>query len=52
MKTKHLYISLIAAFLLIAVVAGCICIHQSQDARTSADAFNENIESLTDTNLV
>lgn len=41
MRTKHLYISLIAAFLLIAVVAGCICIHQSQDARTSADAFNE-----------
>lgn len=41
MKTKHLYISLIAAFLLIAVVASCICIHQSQDARTSADAFNE-----------
>ena len=41
MKTKHLYLSLIAAFLLIAVVAGSICIHQSQDARASADTFNE-----------
>ena len=41
MKTKHLYLSLIAAFLLIAVVAGCICINQSRDARVSADTFNE-----------
>ena len=41
MKTKNIYIALIAVFLLIAVVAGCVCIHQSRDAKTSADAFNE-----------
>lgn len=41
MKTKNIYIALIAVFLLIAVVAGCVCIHQSRDAKTSADAFND-----------
>ena len=41
MKTKNIYIALIAVFLLIAVVAGCVCIHQSRDAKASADAFNE-----------
>ena len=41
MKTKNIYIALIAVFLLIAVVAGFVCIHQSRDAKASADAFNE-----------
>ena len=41
MKTKNTYITLIAVFLLIAVVAGCVCIHQSRDAMASADAFND-----------
>lgn len=41
MKTKNIYITLITVFLLIAVVAGCVCIHQSHDAKASADAFNE-----------
>lgn len=41
MKTKNIYIALIAVFLLIAVVAGCVCIHQSRDAKASADAFND-----------
>lgn len=41
MKTKNIYIALIAVFLLIAVIAGCICIRQFHDAKDSADAFNE-----------
>ena len=41
MKTKNIYIALIAVFLLIAVVAGCVCIHQSRDAKASANAFND-----------
>ena len=41
MKTKNIYIALIAVFLLIAVVAGCVCIRQSRDAKASADTFNE-----------
>lgn len=41
MKTKNIYIALIAVFLLISVVAGGVCIHQSRDAKASANAFNE-----------
>lgn len=41
MKTKNIYIALIAVFLLIAVVAGCVCISQSRDTKASADAFND-----------
>ena len=41
MKTKNIYIALIAVFLLIAVIAGCVCIRQSRDTKASADAFNE-----------
>lgn len=41
MKTKNIYISLIAVFLLIAAIAGGVCIHQSSDAKASAEAFNE-----------
>lgn len=41
MKTKNIYISLIAVFLLIAVIAGGIWIHQSRDARQSEQSFNE-----------
>lgn len=41
MKTKNIYIALIAVFLLIAVITGCICISQFRDSKASADAFNE-----------
>lgn len=41
MKTKNIYISLIAIFLLIAVIAAGVCIHQSSDAKASAETFNE-----------
>ena len=41
MKTKNIYISLIAVFLLIAAIASGVCIHQFRDAHASADAFNE-----------
>lgn len=40
MKTKNIYISLIAVFLLIAVIAGCMFFHQTRDAKASEDAFN------------
>ena len=45
MKTKNIYIALIAVFLLIAVVAGCVCFHQFRDANASADAFH-NLEDM------
>lgn len=41
MKTKNIYIALIAVFLLIAAIAGGICIHQFRDAKASADAFSK-----------
>lgn len=45
MKTKQIYIALISVFLLIGVIAGCIFLYQSQDAKASAKAFND-LESL------
>lgn len=41
MKNKIIYIALIALFLLIAAVAGGICIHQLSDAKTTADSFRD-----------
>ena len=41
MKTKNIYIALIAVFLLIAVISGCVCISQFRDSKASADAFND-----------
>lgn len=41
MKTKNTYIALIAVFLLIAVIAGCVCFCQFRDSKASADAFSE-----------
>ena len=51
MNYKKLYLALIAVFLLIAAVAGCICLRQTMDARASADTFNE-LENLIATEAV
>jgi len=41
MKTRNIYISLIAVFVLIALIAGIMFIYQSRDARQSEQSFNE-----------
>ena len=41
MKTKNIYISLIALFLLVALIAGGVFVYQHQDGKASEQAFNE-----------
>lgn len=41
MKTKSIYISLIAVFLLVAVITGGVVLYQHQDGKASEQAFNE-----------
>lgn len=41
MKTKNIYISLVALFLLAAVIFGSIFFHQYNDGKESQEAFNE-----------
>ena len=45
MKTKSIYISLVALFLLAAVIFGGIFFHQYNDGKASQEAFNE-LESM------
>lgn len=41
MKTRNIYISLIAVFVLIALIAGVMFLYQSRDARQSEQSFDE-----------
>ena len=45
MKTKNIYISLVALFLLAAVIFGSIFFHQYNDGKKSQETFNE-LESM------